>query len=59
MDIFLSVLAIVLLLVGIAGAILPVIPGPIISYAGLASLYFSSHQPFTDRFMLICCATFY
>jgi len=53
MDIFLSVLAIILLFVGIAGAILPIIPGPIISYLGLVSLFFCSYQPFTSRFMLI------
>ena len=56
MDIFLSVLAIILLLVGLLGAIIPVIPGPIISYIGLVALYFSSHQPFTDRFMLFWAA---
>ena len=53
MDIFLSVLAIILLLLGLLGAIIPAVPGPIISYAGLVSLYFSSHQPFTDNFMLL------
>jgi len=53
MDIFLSVLAILLLLIGLLGVIIPALPGPIISYFGLVSLYFSSHQPFTDRFMLI------
>ncbi|MBN2236217.1 MAG: DUF456 domain-containing protein [Bacteroidales bacterium] len=56
MDIFLSILAIILLLVGLAGAILPVIPGPIISYLGLVSLYFSTHQPYSDRFMFIWAA---
>lgn len=56
MDIFLSVLAIILLLVGLLGAIIPIIPGPIISYLGIVSLYFSSHQPFTDRFMLFWAA---
>lgn len=56
MDIFLSILAILLLLVGLAGAIIPVLPGPIISYAGLVCIYFSSHMPFTDHFMLIWAA---
>ncbi|MCD6180426.1 MAG: DUF456 domain-containing protein [Bacteroidales bacterium] len=56
MDIFLTVLAVILLLVGLIGAIIPVIPGPIISYLGLVSLYFSSYQPFTDRFMLLWAA---
>jgi uncharacterized protein YqgC (DUF456 family) len=53
MDIFLSILAIVLMLIGIAGAIIPVIPGPIISFLGLLSLYFTSPPPFTDKFMTI------
>lgn len=56
MDIFLSILAVLLLIIGLAGAIIPAIPGPIISYAGLVSLYFSSHQPFSDRFMLFWAA---
>jgi hypothetical protein len=56
MDIFLSVLAILLLLIGLIGAVIPIIPGPIISYLGLLSLYFNSHQPFTDRFMLFWAA---
>jgi uncharacterized protein YqgC (DUF456 family) len=53
MDIFLSVLAIILLIVGLAGAVLPVIPGPIISYLGLVSLYFTKYEPFSDHFMLL------
>lgn len=56
MDIFLSILAILLLIIGLVGAIIPAVPGPIISYVGLVSLYFSSHQPFTDRFMLLWAA---
>lgn len=59
MDIFLSVLAILFLLAGLIGAIIPIIPGPIISYFGLLSLYFSSHQAqsdLSDRFMLFWAA---
>jgi len=52
MDIFLSILAIILLLVGLAGAILPVIPGPIISFLGLLSIYFLSNEPLKDGFMI-------
>ncbi len=40
------------MLIGLAGAILPIIPGPIISFLGLLSLYFLSDQPFTDKFMV-------
>jgi len=52
MDIFLSILAIILMLVGLAGAILPVIPGPIISFLGLLSIYFLSNEPLKDGFMI-------
>jgi len=52
MDIFLSILAIILLLAGLAGAILPVIPGPVISFLGLLSVYFLSTKPLEDSFMV-------
>ena len=52
MELFLSILAILLILTGIAGAIIPIIPGPIISYLGLLSLYFFDEPPFTDEFMI-------
>lgn len=52
MDIFLSILAIVLLLVGLVGAIIPVLPGPIISFSGLLCLYFTDNEPFDDEFMI-------
>lgn len=53
MDIFLSILAILLLIIGFVGAILPIIPGPIISFLGLLSIYFLDNKPFDDRFMII------
>jgi uncharacterized protein YqgC (DUF456 family) len=53
MDIFLSILAIILMLVGLAGAILPIIPGPVISYLGLLSVYFLTDDPLTDQFMIV------
>ncbi len=53
MDIFLSLLAIALMLLGIAGAILPLLPGPALSFLGLVSLYFTSSEPFTLKFLLI------
>ncbi|MCK5776437.1 MAG: DUF456 domain-containing protein [Bacteroidales bacterium] len=53
MDITLSILAIILMLVGISGAIIPVIPGPIISFLALFSLYFTNPPPFTDKFITI------
>ena len=40
MNIWLDILAIILGIAGIAGSILPVLPGPPISYVGLLLLYF-------------------
>lgn len=53
MDIFLNILALLFLLTGLVGAILPVLPGPALSFLGLLSLYFTSYDPFTDKFILI------
>lgn len=44
MDIFLSIVALLLALVGIIGCFVPVIPGPIVSYVGLLCLCFSSYS---------------
>lgn len=52
MDIFLSILALLLMLVGLVGAIIPVLPGPIISFSGLLCLYFTDKQPFSDEYMI-------
>lgn len=51
MDIFLSILAIVLMLVGLLGALLPALPGPIISFLGLLSIYFLEEEPLSGEFM--------
>ena len=52
-DYLLLVLGIVALLVGIAGCILPVIPGPPISWLGLLALNYSRFADFSFRFMLL------
>lgn len=44
MDIFLAVLAGVLLLLGFIGTFLPVLPGPILAWAGLLAAHFSSYS---------------
>jgi len=41
------------MLAGIAGAILPILPGPVISFLGILSIYFTTNSPFSDRFMMI------
>lgn len=41
MEIFLLIVAVVLILAGIAGSVLPVLPGPPLAYAGLFFMHFS------------------
>ncbi len=43
----------IFIVVGIIGWIVPVIPGPPISYVGLLLLQFSSKHPFTVTFLII------
>lgn len=44
---------ILLILVGIAGSLLPLIPGPPIAYAGLLIQLFRDPDPFTSKFLWI------
>ena len=53
MDILLVVLAFAFLVTGLLGAIVPVIPGPPLSYAGLLVLQWSGHAGFSTAFLLI------
>lgn len=52
MDIFLIVIAILLLIAGIAGCILPILPGPPLSYAGLLLLYFTDRTDFSTAHLI-------
>ncbi|MCD7970615.1 MAG: DUF456 domain-containing protein [Alistipes sp.] len=56
MDIVLALIAVVLLLVGLAGCLVPVIPGPPLSYAGLLILHFTGFGDFTSRFLFVMAA---
>lgn len=53
MDYFLIITGIVFLLTGLAGCILPVLPGPPISYAGLLLLHFTERYEFSGRFLIV------
>ncbi|MCF8359751.1 MAG: DUF456 domain-containing protein [Prolixibacteraceae bacterium] len=53
LDIVLIVIGIVFLLVGLAGCILPVLPGPPISYVGLLMLHFTRAHQFSSKFLLL------
>ncbi len=52
MDIALIIIGIILLLLGIAGSILPVLPGPTLGYIALLLLQFSSLKPFGVGFLV-------
>lgn len=53
MDVFWLVLGIVLMLVGLAGCILPFLPGPPLCYAALLLQQLQSTPSYTTRFLLI------
>ena len=52
-DTILIILSGICILIGIAGCILPALPGPLISYAGLLLLQLTVKHPFTAMFLLI------
>ncbi len=52
LDIILILLGGILIIAGTIGCILPIIPGPPLSYAGLLLLQFSSKAPFTSTFLI-------
>lgn len=53
MDIIWIVIACALLVAGIIGCIVPLLPGPPLAYAGLLVAQLKSSPPFSLRFMLI------
>ncbi len=53
MEIFLIIIGIILLIVGILGCIVPIIPGPPITYLALLIMQFKSSPPFTTKFLVI------
>ena len=52
MDILLIVTGIVFLIAGLAGSILPVLPGPPFSFLALVVLHFTERHPFTCDFLV-------
>lgn len=53
MDILLIVIAILCLVSGIAGCIVPMLPGPPVSYVGILILYFSGQAQFSTIELVI------
>jgi uncharacterized protein len=53
MDVVLIILGIILLFTGLAGCILPVLPGPPLSYLGLIMLHLTKNHQFSTNFLII------
>lgn len=53
MDYFLLAIAIILIIAGILGCILPIIPGPPLSFLGILVLHFTDFATYSTRFLLI------
>ncbi len=53
MDVFWLVVSIVLMVAGIIGCLLPFLPGPPLSYAGLLTMQLREHSSFTTKFLVI------
>ncbi|MFW6020341.1 MAG: DUF456 domain-containing protein [Bacteroidales bacterium] len=53
MDIALIIIGGFLMLIGLAGCIFPILPGPPISYVGLLFLHFTENYSFSNKFLLI------
>ena len=56
MTIFLITLAVVCLLTGLAGCVIPVLPGPPISYLGILFLHFSKEYDYSLTALLVLLA---
>jgi uncharacterized protein YqgC (DUF456 family) len=56
LDWFLLILAIVFILIGLIGCVLPVIPGPPLSFVGLLLLQFTKFADYTSGFLLLMAA---
>ena len=53
MDIFLIVIAGILLIIGLIGCVLPIIPGIPLSYVGILLLHFTENVQFSAVFLII------
>ncbi|MDD2381511.1 MAG: DUF456 domain-containing protein [Mariniphaga sp.] len=53
MDILLIIAGVLLMVGGILGGVLPVLPGPPLSYAGLICLHLTGRYQFSSRFLII------
>lgn len=53
MDIVFIIIGLVFMIIGIAGCLLPVIPGPPLSFIGLMLLHWAPNHSFDSKFLII------
>lgn len=53
MDYFLLIAGVVFILLGIAGCLLPILPGPPVSFLGLLALYYTKWGEFSSQLLLM------
>lgn len=53
MDYLLLAIAVILIIVGLLGCILPIIPGPPLSFLGILVLHFTDFASYSTRFLII------
>ncbi len=53
MEVIIIIVGVILLILGLAGCILPVLPGPVLAYLALVMLMFLPEEPFTINFLII------
>lgn len=53
MDVVLLILGAILIIIGLIGCMIPIIPGPPLSYAGLILMHLTSAVQFEQKFLLL------
>jgi uncharacterized protein YqgC (DUF456 family) len=53
LDLLWAIIGLIVLIIGIIGCVLPVIPGQVLSWSSLLILQLQSNPPFTARFLVI------
>jgi uncharacterized protein len=51
MDILWLIIAVLLMIAGVLGSVLPFLPGPPLSFIGLLVMQLRSYPPFTAKFL--------
>ena len=53
MDIFLAIVAGLLILAGLVGSVVPVLPGPPLSWLGILLIHFTNYEEYSTSFLII------